>query len=166
LRITLTLLILSVLCVGTASALPFAYVANNTEDTVFVINDVNSVIRTVKVGRNPGFVAATSNGRLVFVTNSGEPPQNPGNSVSVIQTSDNTVFETVRFDFHAAPVGVAIADITEEPPMGEGNGSGGDGCGSLAPSTASSASLPLYLLIPAIILIRRLWRRRTNQKHS
>jgi hypothetical protein len=52
-----------------------------------------------------------------------------------------------------------------QPPMGEGNGSPG-GCGSLAPSTGSYASLPVYLLIPAFILIARLWRRRTNQKHT
>ena len=67
------------------------------------------------------------------------------------------------------PLGVEVVEVPEPPtgeppPLGEGNGSGG--CGSLVPTTASNASLPVYLLIPAFIPIARLWRRRINQKQK
>ena len=49
--------------------------------------------------------------------------------------------------------------------VGEGDGSPGGGC-SIASSIASNSTIPVYLLVPAIILIARLWRRRTNKKHT
>ncbi len=57
---------------------------------------------------------------------------------------------------------------TCQPTLGEGEGNdstAGSSC-SLASSNASNASLPVYLLIPAFILIAKLWRRGNNQKHS
>ena len=49
-RITLTLLILSVLFVGTASAEPFAYITNSGSNNVSVIDvSTNTVVETVDV---------------------------------------------------------------------------------------------------------------------
>jgi hypothetical protein len=56
------------------------------------------------------------------------------------------------------PIAVAVTPDTglgEEPPMG------GSSC-SLASATASTAYLPVHLIIPAFILIARLGRRRIN----
>jgi hypothetical protein len=46
---------------------------------------------------------------------------------------------------------------------GSGGNATGGGC-SIA-SAGATPSIPLYLIIPSLILIARLWRRRTNKKH-
>ncbi len=46
------------------------------------------------------------------------------------------------------------------------NSRGGSSSCSIAPPGDSNASLPVYLLIPAFILIARLWRRRTNRERT
>ncbi len=71
---------------------------------------------------------------------------------------------TATFDTGDSPVAVAIHPSLglggPEPPMGGGNGSSSDSCALASPGAAPS--IPLYLLIPAFILINRFWRRRTN----
>jgi YVTN family beta-propeller protein len=261
-RITLTLLIFSVVCAGTASAQPFAYVTNGGSNNVSVINvstnklirtidtvdfargpfgvavtpdgkfvyvanagsfldqeprtvsvirtSDNMVVATVDVGLNPLGVAVTPDGRFVYVTNGGQNIIRPFYTVSVIERSDDPVNDTVvaTVAVRAIPAGVAVTPkgdfvyVTNSGSdyvsvistsgehkntvvatvilngkgrglvaitpflIGEGNGSGGGGSCTLASSKASNASLTVYLLIPALILIARLWRRRTTQKHT
>ncbi len=82
------------------------------------------------------------------------------NNVSVIQTSDNTVVDTVAVGDQ--PTVVAVTPTTGlGDPMGDGKGRSSNSC-AMASSTAANLSFPVYLLIPAFILIARLWRRRTN----
>jgi len=60
LRITLTLLILSVISVGTASAEPFAYISNKVSNDVSVIDlSTNAVVDTVDVSDCPNGVAVS-----------------------------------------------------------------------------------------------------------
>jgi YVTN family beta-propeller protein len=101
LRITLTLLILFVICVGTASAQPYAYIANYDSNYVTIMDiSTNQVIANVDVGRRPEGVAVTPGGDFVYVANGGSA------NVSVIRTSDNIVVNTVQVNNH--PAGVAV----------------------------------------------------------
>ena len=121
----------------------------------------NMLVDTVDVGKFPQNVAITPDGNFAYVTNSGS------NNVSLIQIGTRMVVDTVRVGKY--PTGVAITIGGSEnpgpmvPPGNESTKTGG-GC-SIASSTYSNTSLPAYLLIPAFILIARLWRRRTNKKH-
>jgi len=107
-------------------------------------------------------VAVTPDGDLVYVIN------NFNGTVSVIQTSDNTVVDTVDVGDNPFSLGLFITglggpSLGEDPPNGDGNGSSSNSC-SLASPGAANFSFPMYLLIPAFILIARLWRKRTNQR--
>ena len=80
---------------------PFAYITNDSANTVSVIDiPTNTVTATVAVGTNPLGVAVTPDGTRVYVTNVGS------NSVSVINTVTNTVVTTVAVG--SAPIGVAV----------------------------------------------------------
>jgi len=77
-----------------AEAAPFAYVANQADGTVSVIDTAttpNTVVATVTVGLVPFGVAVTPDGKRVYVANSSS------NTVSVIDTTTtpNTVVATV-----------------------------------------------------------------------
>jgi YVTN family beta-propeller protein len=88
---------------GTNSSVnaPFAYVTNNGEGTVSVIETANNtVVATVDVDFRPLFVAITPDGAFAYVTNG------LSNTVSVIETTGNTVIATVRVGM--SPRGVAI----------------------------------------------------------
>lgn len=62
----------------------YAYVANNSSNTVSVINTANdAVVTTIPVGTNPWGVAVNPSGTFAYVTN------NSSNTVSVISTSTN-----------------------------------------------------------------------------
>ena len=77
-------LLLSVLIVlQTAQAkVPYAYVANNTDNTVTVIDTSSgTVVKTIAVGTFPYGVAVNQAGTFAYVTNSGS------NTVSVISTA-------------------------------------------------------------------------------
>jgi len=97
------------LTVGTAPATvavsgdeSVAYVANNSSNTVSVINTAtNAVLTTVAVGNNPAGVAVSPNGANVYVTNF-----NSG-TVSVINAATNTVISTVNIGGN--PYGVALS---------------------------------------------------------
>ena len=80
-RITIILLILSVICAGTASAQPFAYVTNSGQNNVSVINvSTHTLIDTVYVGRTPWGVAVAPDGRFVYVANSASNTVQKGSS--------------------------------------------------------------------------------------
>jgi YVTN family beta-propeller protein len=83
------------------AAAPFAYVANDGDGTVSVIDTAtNMLVATVPVGVNPEWVAVTPDGKRAYVTNI-----NP-NTVSVIDTATNTVAATVSVEVF--PNGVAV----------------------------------------------------------
>jgi YVTN family beta-propeller protein len=87
--------------IGVAGAVPFAYITNQVDNTVSIIDTAtNTVTATVSVGSNPVGVAVTPDGTRVYVTNRN------GNSVSVINTATNTVIATVSVG--SGPEGVAV----------------------------------------------------------
>ena len=102
-RVILAFLILSVRYTG--AALAQIYVANSVSGTVSVISDIPTV--TVDIGTGgaggPFGVAATPDGAFVYVANS-------FGTVSVIQTSDNTVVATTEVG--DSPIGVAAGPMT------------------------------------------------------
>jgi YVTN family beta-propeller protein len=60
-----------------AEAAPFAYVANNSSNTVSVIDTATtppSVVATIPVGNGPSGVAVAPDGKHVYVTNGLYPP--------------------------------------------------------------------------------------------
>jgi YVTN family beta-propeller protein len=140
----------------------FVYVSNSRSHNVSVIRTSdNTVVATVDVGLFPEGVAASPDGSFVYVRDSIiDNSRNFRGHVSVIEIFDNSVFDTVTLK-GSGPGFVAITPALTEV----GNGNTGDGSCSLAPATASNASLPVYLIIPAFIVIFRLWRR-TKQKHT
>ena len=71
-----------------AGAAPFAYITNQNDSTVSVINTItNTVIATVNANGlgHPAEVAVTPDGTTVYVANKAS------NKVSVINTSTNTI---------------------------------------------------------------------------
>ncbi|MDQ6868672.1 MAG: YncE family protein [Pseudomonadota bacterium] len=85
-----------------AVAQPFAYVANDVDGTVSVINTAtNTVMTTLTVGTNPSGVAVTPDGTHAYVSNNGD------NNVSVIDTATNTV-EAATIAVGVSPNGVAV----------------------------------------------------------
>ena len=84
-----------------ALAQPFAYIPNQFDNTVSVINvATNTVVTTVTVGSGPDGVAVSPDGSRVYVAN-----WNQG-TVSVIDTATNTVASTVTVG--SGPNGVAV----------------------------------------------------------
>ncbi len=80
---------------------PFAYVANNSSNTVSVINiPTGQVANSILVGSGPWGVAVSPNGNQVYVTNS------LGNNVSVIDTANSSVVATIPVQSN--PLGVAF----------------------------------------------------------
>jgi YVTN family beta-propeller protein len=74
-----------------AEAAPFAYITNQNNGTVSVIDtgtNPPSVVATVTVGGAPAGVAVTPDGKHVYVTDA-------GNTVSVIETTGNAVMATI-----------------------------------------------------------------------
>ncbi|HEX8947936.1 MAG TPA: choice-of-anchor D domain-containing protein [Dissulfurispiraceae bacterium] len=79
----------------------FAYIANNLDNTVSVINAANNkVITVVNVGVGPSGVAASRDGSRVYVTNTA------GNTVSVIDTVSNKVIAVITVG--TGPLGVVV----------------------------------------------------------
>ena len=88
-------LIVSLLGLGVTArpgaAALFAYVTNNSSNTVSVIDTAsNALVATVPVGSAPNGVAVTPDGAFAYVVN------NVSNTVSVINTLSNTVVNTVQ----------------------------------------------------------------------
>ena len=102
------------------------------------------------------FVGTASAEPFAYITNSGS------NNVSVIDVSTNTVVDTVDVGDLPFSLGLFITPTTGLGDlMGDGDGNSSNSC-AMASSTAANLSFPVYLLIPAFILIARLRRRRTN----
>jgi YVTN family beta-propeller protein len=83
-----------------AEATPFAYVVNESDGTVSVMDTTtNKVVATVTVGGSPTGVAVTPDGKHVYVANNA--------NVLVIDTSNNTVVGT-PITVGNGPVAVAV----------------------------------------------------------
>ncbi len=133
-------------------------VSNFSSNTVSVQPLSTMFQTTITVGEGPKGLDWAPSLHSLYVVNS------LSNTVSVIEISERKVIDTI--DVGESPSDIAVLD-TEEPslmdpdPMGDGNGSSSNSCALAGPGTTKSYSLML-LFIPAIILIRRLRRRRTN----
>ncbi len=87
--------------VAAVYAAPFAYITNQGDSTVSVIDtSSNTVTDTITVGTLPDGVAVTPDGSRVYVANWFS------NTVSVIDTSTNTVTDTIAVG--SGPYGVAV----------------------------------------------------------
>jgi YVTN family beta-propeller protein len=100
------ILIALVSLVGFVSASPFAYIPNEGNGTVSVIDiATNSVVTTIPDGAgsssDPMGVAISPDGSKAYVTNNG------ANSVSVIDTATNTVQAVI--DVGTTPFGIMVA---------------------------------------------------------
>jgi len=81
-----------------------AYVTNNTDNTVSVIDTAtNTVTATIAVGSLPYGVAVSPDGSHAYVTNYG------GGTVSVIDTATNAVTATIPVG--SDPIGVAVGTL-------------------------------------------------------
>lgn len=99
--------VLAVVCVVClpvwAAAAPFAYISNQLDDNLSVIDTAtNTVTATVTVGDFPDAVAVNPAGTRVYVTNRGD------NTVSVVNTATNTAIATV-------PVGLDPRGVVVNP---------------------------------------------------
>ena len=87
---------------ATPVAAGFAYVTNEDDNNVSVINTItNAVIATIPVGTQPRAAAVSPDGTRVYITNIGS-----GN-VSVINTTTNTVIATIGVG--SAPQGIIVS---------------------------------------------------------
>jgi len=87
----------------TPAAGSFAYIANETDNTVSVINTAtNLVVKTITVGSTPYGVTVSPDGTKAYVSNYGS------NTVSVINTATNTVSATIT-GLGPNPEGIGIS---------------------------------------------------------
>ncbi|KAF0218757.1 MAG: YVTN beta-propeller repeat-containing [Geobacteraceae bacterium] len=87
-------------CANFAHAAPFAYIANNADNTVSVIDTAtNTVTATVTVDQKPYGVAVNPSGGRVYVSNQ------TGKSISVIDTATNAV---AKMTLAYTPGGLAV----------------------------------------------------------
>jgi YVTN family beta-propeller protein len=97
---------------------PYAYIVNNGDNTVSVIDtQSNTVIANVTVGNGPTGVAVSADGTRIYVTNAnsyltsvgtGGVNEETGNgTVSVIDAATNTVIATIPLGY--MPGGVAVS---------------------------------------------------------
>jgi YVTN family beta-propeller protein len=85
-----------------------AYVTNRGDDTVSVIDTrIRTELTTVPVQYKPANVAITPDGRHAYVTNFGDPFPSLGTTVSVIDTTTNTVVATIP-NVGLGPLGLAV----------------------------------------------------------
>jgi len=138
-----------------------AYVANLDSGDVSVIDTAtNTVVGTPIVLGDPTGIAITPDGSSAYVT--------VESGIFEIDTATNMVVTPGGIEIGTGGIcGIAITPSSQSSPPGEslppppGGGNNGSSTCSLA-APGASPSLPLYLLIPAFILINRFWRRRTN----
>jgi YVTN family beta-propeller protein len=98
-------LAVGVSCAAQVSAQPFAYVLNQADDTVSVIDTAtNTVTATIPVGSGPLGVAVHPTGSTVYVTNQGGGTNT--DTLAVIDSATNTV--TTYVPVGSRPFGVAV----------------------------------------------------------
>jgi len=87
----LGLLILALACLSQARAAPFAYVPNERSGTVSVIDTASDqVVATIKTGGKPRGIAATPDGRRLYVSDQ------PSGSLLVVDLATREVSERIR----------------------------------------------------------------------
>jgi YVTN family beta-propeller protein len=94
------------LLVRPSAAVPFAFVANTTSNSVSVIDTAAtppSVVATVLVGPNPLGVAGTPDGTHAYVANFGS------NTVSVLDATTTPPSVVATITVGSAPFGIAFA---------------------------------------------------------
>ncbi len=109
------LALLFIACVHMAHAkINYAYVANNSANTVSVVQlSNNTVVKTIPVGSFPYQVAVNQADTFAYVTNSGS------NTVSVISTSTNAVVATIAVQF--GPMNIALSPNGKTAYVSNGN---------------------------------------------
>jgi YVTN family beta-propeller protein len=97
--------------IAVSSQEAFAYVSNNFDGKVYVINTSDNTLMSnnIQVGNGPMGVSVTPNGDYVYVSNSGGDGNGSG-TVSVIDTNSNSVTATID-DVGFAPFGVSLTPI-------------------------------------------------------
>ena len=80
------------------------YVTNQLDNTVSVIDGATrKILATVRVGVSPAQMAVSADRRSVFIANTGS------NTVSVLNTNNNTVAKTIALPRASRPIGVALS---------------------------------------------------------
>ncbi len=80
------------------------YVSNQLDNTVTVIDGAtHKIVATVRVGVSPAQMAVSPDRRSVYIANTGS------NTVSVLNTDDNTVAKTIALPRRSRPIGVALS---------------------------------------------------------
>jgi len=86
-----------------AAASPRIYVTNQLDNTASVIDGgTEKVVATVRVGISPAQMAVSPDRRSVYIANTGS------DTVSVLNTDDNTIARTIALPSGSAPVDVAV----------------------------------------------------------
>jgi YVTN family beta-propeller protein len=86
-----------------AAASPRIYVTNQLDNTASVIDGgTEKVVATVRVGISPAQMAVSPDRRSVYIANTGS------DTVSVLNTGDNTIARTIALPSGSAPVDVAV----------------------------------------------------------
>jgi YVTN family beta-propeller protein len=97
------LFILMAVYISTLHAQTVAYVVNDLNNTVSVIDtSTNTVTATIPVGKGPFGVVFSPDGTRAYVTNQGD------NTISVIDTASNTVLATITLAANSIPELLAI----------------------------------------------------------
>jgi YVTN family beta-propeller protein len=87
---------------GAASAR--IYVSNQLDNTATVIDGrTHKVVATVRVGDSPAEMAVSPDRKSVYIANTGS------DTVSVLNTADNTVAKTIALPHRSRPIGVAVS---------------------------------------------------------
>jgi YVTN family beta-propeller protein len=80
------------------------YVTNYLDDTASVIDGrANALVATVRVGRAPAGIAASPDGRFVYVADSGS------NAITFLESATNRIAGTITLPRGSRPVGLAVS---------------------------------------------------------
>jgi YVTN family beta-propeller protein len=80
------------------------YVSNQLDNTVSVIDGAtHKIVATVRVGVSPAQMAVSPDRKSVYIANTGS------NTVSVLNTENNTVAKTIALPRGSRPIGVAVS---------------------------------------------------------
>src|SRR4051812_20080499 len=79
------------------------YVSNQLDNTVSVIDGgTHKIVATVRVGVSPAEMAVSPDRRSVYIANTGS------DTVSVLDTADNTIARAIALPRGSGPTGVAL----------------------------------------------------------